>query len=324
MNNTIGIIHHLREVFEDTLATSFILFRIMIPISIIVKILEYTGLITRIGMILSPFMQLLGLSGETGLVWATAMITNIYGGIIVFINLASEQMFTVAEATILGSMILIAHSLPVEVTIARKAGIRVWFTVLFRILSACLFGFILHTIFSILHVFETPSTMTWTTVPENASLADWVINQLRNYLLIFIIIFSLLLLMKLLKKLGIIDKLNQWMEPALEFLGLSKKAAPLTIIGTTLGISYGGGIIIKEARSGVLSRKDAFLSVSLMGLSHSLIEDTILMMTIGASIIGILFGRVLFSILIMIGLIAIIKRISQHSFYKYFTIKQRP
>jgi len=316
-------IHHIKDVFSDTISTSLILFKIMIPVSIIVKILEYTGLITQIGDILSPFMQLIGLPGETGLVWATAMITNIYGGIIVFITLASEQIFTVAQATILGSMILIAHSLPVEVTIARKAGIRVWFTIIFRILSACLFGFILHTIFSFFQLFNTPSSMAWTKAPQNATILDWIINQLRNYLLIFIIIFTLLLLMKLLKKAGIINRLNQWMEPALEFLGMSKKAAPITIIGTTLGISYGGGLIIKEAQSGDLSKKDAFLSVSMMGLSHSLIEDTILMMTIGASLVGILFGRVIFSIIIMIILINLIKRISENRFYTLFSIGQK-
>ena len=130
--------------------------------------------------------------------------------------------------------------------------------------------------------------------------------------------------MKLLKYLEIIDKLNRLMEPALERLGMSKKAAPLTIIGTTLGISYGGGIIIKETQSGNLSKKDAFLSVSLMGLSHSLLEDTLLMMTLGASLVGILLGRVIFSILIMIILIYFINRISEKHFYHYFSTKNKP
>ena len=311
-------IAHLITIFHDTTRTSLILFRIMIPVSIIVKILELTGLIEHIGDLLTPLMQFLGLPGSTGLIWATAMITNIYGGIIVFITIASEQAFTIAQATILGSMILIAHSLPVEVTIARKAGIKAWFTVFFRIISAIIFGYILHSTFSAFHLLQSPSTMAWTKVTTNATIPDWILSQLNNYVMIFSIIFLLLLLMSILKKIGIIEKLNQFMEPGLEKIGLSKQAAPLTIIGTTLGISYGGGIIIDEAQSGNLSKKDAFLSVSLMGLSHSLIEDTLLMMTIGASLIGILFGRVLFSILLMILLINVIQRISTHTFHRYF------
>ena len=314
-------VNQIKQVFNDTIRTSLIIFKIMIPISIIVKILELTGMIDHIGSFLSPFMQILGLPGETGLVWATAMITNIYGGIIVYISLASEQILTVAQVTILCSMILIAHSLPVEVTIARKAGIRIWFTLILRILSACLFGFILNVIFSYFKILQNPSTMTWSKTPTNATIPDWILSQVSNYIFIVIIIFSLLFIMKILKNIGVINKLNQFMEPGLEFLGMSKKAAPLTIIGTTLGISYGGGIIIDEAQSGKLSKKDAFLSVSLMGLSHSLIEDTILMMTLGASLIGILFGRVLFSFIAMIILINIIKRISGKTFQRYLSIK---
>jgi len=314
-------VNQIKQVFNDTIRTSLIIFKIMIPIGIIVKILELTGMIDHIGSFLSPFMQNLGLPGETGLVWATAMITNIYGGIIVYISLASEQILTVAQVTILCSMILIAHSLPVEVTIARKAGIRIWFTLILRILSACLFGFILNVIFSYFKILQNPSTMTWSKTPTNATIPDWILSQISNYIFIFIIIFSLLFIMKILKNIGVINKLNHFMERGLEFFGMSKKAAPLTIIGTTLGISYGGGIIIDEAQSGKLSKKDAFLSVSLMGLSHSLIEDTILMMTLGASLIGILFGRVLFSFIAMIILINIIKRISEKTFHRYLSLK---
>lgn len=309
----------LKEVSKDAIRTTLILLKIMIPVSIIVKILEQVNIIPIIGSYLAPFMKLIGLPGEMGLVWATTMITNIYGGIIVFITIASQQVLTVGQVTIISSMMLIAHTFPIEVTIARKAGVRVWFTLLLRIGSAFIFGFILHNIFSILHILGNPSVMVWQPEPTNASLFSWIMAQLKNYLLIFIVIFSLLLLMKILKNIGLIEKLNTLMEPGLEFLGMSKNTAPITIIGTTLGISYGGGLIIDEARSGKVSKKDAFLSVSLMGLSHSLIEDTLLMMTLGASLIGVLIGRVFFSILVMIILIQIINRISNKRFEKYLT-----
>ena len=53
-----------------------------------------------------------------------------------------------------------------------------------------------------------------------------------------------------------------------------------------------------------------------MGLSHSLIEDTLLTLAIGASIFGILFGRVIFTLFVMIILIKIINRLSKDSFEK--------
>lgn len=290
----------------------------MIPVSIIVKLFEMIGLITVIGAHLGPVMQLVGLPGETGLVWATAMITNIYGGLLVFITLSSQMMFTVAQVTVLATMILVAHSLPIEVTIARKAGVRIWFTLLLRIGCAFVFGVILSKILSISGFLQGSSVMVWQPEPMNTTIIGWILGQLKNYGMIFFIVFSLLLLLRTLEHIGVIKRINRIFEPGLERIGMSKEAGPLTIIGITLGISYGGGLIIKEARSGKLKPKDAFLSVSLMGLSHSLIEDTLLMMTIGASLVGILVGRVVLTILVISGLIWVITRISPSFFQRWF------
>lgn len=104
----------------------------------------------------------------------------------------------------------------------------------------------------------------------------------------------------------------------LEFVGMSKSAAPITMVGMTLGLSYGGGLIINEARSGRLSDRDIFLSMSLMGICHGLIEDTLLMCAIGASLSGTLLARVFFTILIIYVLIKSIQRVPEHKLNKYF------
>jgi hypothetical protein len=289
----------------------------MIPVSIIVKIFEQMGVIASIGNYLSPMMRLVGLPGETGLVWATAMITNIYGGLLVYISLSSKMVFTVAQITVLATMILVAHSLPIEVSIARKAGVRIWFTLCWRIGGAFIFGILLSALFTFSGILSYPSAMVWRPGPANTSLLGWVLNQIQNYLMIFLIVFSLLLLLKLLERIGLIDTINRILEPGLERLGMSKSAGPLTIIGMTLGIAYGGGLIIKEARSGALPKNDAFLSLSLMGLTHSLIEDTLVMVTLGASLIGILIGRVVLMVGAMLVLIFAINRLSHNTFSRW-------
>ena len=112
------IIDEIKDIFKDTCKTVFTLFIIMIPISIIVKILGELGAIEIIGNNLAPVMNLIGLPGEFGLIWATAMLTNIYGGLVVFFNLSLQNTYSVAQVTIIGVMILLAHNLPVEVRIA--------------------------------------------------------------------------------------------------------------------------------------------------------------------------------------------------------------
>jgi hypothetical protein len=213
--------------------------------------------------------------------------------------------------------------MPVELRIAHAAGVRLWFMLTLRVCAAFLLGFILHQIYGGFHLLQGAQRILWKPGEVDPSLLSWILGQLRNYTMIFLIIFVLIAIMRILKATGIIAKLNRMLNPLLRLLGMSKAAAPLTIIGITLGISYGGGLIINEARSGAISKRDIFLSLSLMGLSHSLIEDTLLMVAMGASLSGILLARILFTFLIMLILIRIICRISTHAFQKWFVRRDK-
>jgi spore maturation protein SpmB len=293
----------------------------MIPISIIVKILEHYGAIQIIGENLTPAMGVVGLPGEFGLVIATAMITNIYGAILVFFTLSLQYTYTVAQVTILACMMLIAHTLPVEARIAQKAGVRLWYTLTLRILGAFVFGFILNLIFSNFNLFQSENVLIWKPSYTDPTLSEWAVGQVGYYLMIFLIILSLMVLMRILKNTGALDKLNNFLKPGLKVFGMSKNAAILPIIGMTLGLAYGGGLIVKEAKSKLISKKDTFLSLSFMGLSHSLIEDTLLTLAIGASLFGILLGRVVFTIIAMLIIAKCISLLSRKTFEKYFMNK---
>jgi spore maturation protein SpmB len=245
------------------------------------------------------------------------MITNIYGGMIVFFNLTLSNTYSVAQVTILATMMLIAHTLPIEVRIAQKAGVHAWFTILLRVGSAFMIGVFLSFIFTNFKILQYDNKVIWQPTITDPTLFQWIIDQLRNYTMIFLIILGLMILLYILKKTGAMQKLNNFMEPGLRLLGMNKNTAPVTIIGMTLGLSYGGGIIIKEAKNKILSKKDVFLSISLMNLSHSLIEDTLLMVAIGANLIGILGARIIFTIIVMFILIRFVNHISKKNF-KYF------
>jgi hypothetical protein len=314
------LIQQVYKIINESLKTTWVLLKIMIPISIIIKLLTEFQLIEKIGIFFGPLMEFVGLPGETGIVWVTAMITNIYGGLIVFFSLSQTDYFTVGEVTILGVMILIAHTLPIELRISQKAGINPIFLLFFRVSCALALGFILNSIFSTFNILSQQNSMLWNPGSNESSIYFWILKELKNYAMIYLIILFLIFLMTFLKKIGIIARLNNFLEPYLRFLGMSKNVAPITIIGTTLGLSYGGALIINEAQKTHLSKKDIFLSISLMSLTHSLLEDTILIAAIGASLVGILAGRILFTILIMLILTRLINSFSQKTFNKLFTV----
>lgn len=303
--------------------TSFELFKIIVPISIVTRFLQQWGVVEHLGALLGPVMELVGLPGQIGLVWATAMITNLYGGMVVFASLAPDLNLTVAQVTVLTSMMLVAHGLPVELRIAQKAGTRFRAMALLRVGGALLLGWLLNLGYQFTGTLQQANRALWNPPAVDPTWSAWLWAELRNMGSIFLIILSLMALLKLLQKLGISDLMTKLLEPVLAMLGMGREAAPVTIIGMTLGLSYGGGLIIQEAQSGRLSKQDIFCSIALMGLCHSLIEDTLVMMLLGGHISGVFWGRLVFSLLAVFLLGRLIRGLPQASFERYLVRRTR-
>jgi len=302
--------NYLLDILQKATRISLTLFKLMIPIIIVIKILEYYGLVVLLSHWLTPVMDWVGLPGAMGLVWATALVTNLYGGIVVYASLASEVPMTVAQVTIISSMMLIAHALPIEGRIAQKAGVRISLTILLRVGMAIVFGMIFSFIYSAGDWLQQPAELLWTPEAVDPSLLSWIKNQLLSLLVIFAIVFALVLLLDVLKRLGIIDHITNLLRPVLQLLGIGREAETITLVGVTLGISYGGALLINEAQAGHIKPNDVLFSISLLGLSHSLIEDTLLMMLIGADLTGILLGRVVFTLIIIFLMVRLVQRCS--------------
>ena len=313
----------IAELFSAALRASAELFKIIIPISIATRFLQQWGVVDLLGVLLTPVMELVGLPGQLGLVWATGMVTSIYGGMVVFASVAPGLELSVAQVTVLGSMILVAHGLPVELRIAQKAGTRFRAMALIRIGGALLLGWILHMSYQLSGTLQQTNQALWNPAEVEPTWNAWVVAELRTMVMIFAIILGLMTFLRVLKKLGISDLMTRLLEPVLAILGMGRQAAPITIIGMTLGLSYGGGLIIQEAQSGRLSKRDIFASVALMGLCHSIFEDTLLLMVLGAHISGIFWGRLLFSLLVVFLLARLVKALPQSIFNRYLVRRSK-
>ena len=306
-----------RNLARKTYVISLTLFKLMIPIIIVIKILEEMGLVVVLSGMLAPVMELVGLPGAMGLVWATALLTNLYGGIVVYASLAGDVPMTVAQVTIISSMMLIAHALPVEGRIAQKAGVSLILTLGLRLGMAVVFGLIANAIYQAGDWLQQPSQLLWTPTAHDDSLGAWIQGQVQGLILIVGIVFALVLLLDVLKRIGVIQAINRMLRPLLHTLGIGREAETITLVGLTLGISYGGALLINEAEAGHVAPRDVLFSVSLLGLSHSLIEDTLLMMIIGAHLSGILFGRVLFTLVVIFLMVKLVQRCSSTTIERY-------
>ncbi|GAB1410984.1 hypothetical protein MASR1M90_21380 [Desulfovibrionales bacterium] len=307
----------IKNIVLRSVRISLELYKIMIPILIVVKVLHELDLISWLALPLQPIMSLVGLPGEMGLVWATAMINNIYGSMIVFVSLAGEQSLSVAQVTVLCTMILIAHSLPVELHIVRKSGPALWFQGLLRIVGALVLGWILSKTYAMGGWLQEPNVLAWTPEPESSNLLSWALDQGYNLLMIFVIILVLSTAMQIFTAIGLTQWCVRLLSPVLRLLGIGPEAGPLTIVGMVMGLSYGGGMIMHEAHSGKVAPKDVFASLSLMGLAHSIFEDTLLMAVLGAHISGLLWARVIFTLVVTALLVRLVHHLGDVFFHRY-------
>lgn len=297
-----------KAIATDTLSITWTLFRIIIPVLIAIKALELMGVIQQLAAISEPLMTLIGLPGETALAWIMTVATGIYGGMAVFFTAPYAETLTVAQVSVLGGLMLISHGLPVEGSIAKRAGVSWLMTLLLRLFGGFVFALLLHWTYQIGGWLQTPNKVPVPTLPQAANLWEWAIGQCYSLLSIFVIIAILVVTLRILRYLQIERLIGYLLSPILKLLGIGDKATNITIIGITLGLSYGGGLLIKEADSGNVSKHDVFSAICLLHLSHSLIEDTILVMMLGADLSAVLWGRLLFTFVV----IAFLTRWAKH------------
>ena len=284
-----------KTLFDEVVTVSVPLFKLMIPIILLVKVLEEIGAITLLGQWLGPLMALVGLPEEMGLVWAATIATNIYGGMIVLYSVAADNTLTVAQMTVLGGLLLMAHGLPIETRIAQLAGMRMRVAIITRMFGAFAFAWLLHIFYDQTQTLQEPAQMMWQPQPIPDGLVYWFLAQAKALVMIQIVIIILLTFLKIMRMLGV-EKVIQWMlRPLLKLAGIGKEATTITLVGITLGIAFGGGLLIKEAHAGHVSKKDVFTSLILLGFCHSLIEDTLLVILLGAHLSGVLWFRLVFA-----------------------------
>ncbi|MBE0462059.1 MAG: nucleoside recognition domain-containing protein [Halomonadaceae bacterium] len=276
------------------------LLKILVPALVVVKILQQLGLVQWIGGALAPLMGLLGLPDFMGLVWAAALMTNLYTAIAIFYQTVGDTPLSVAQISVMGSLLLIGHSLPVEGAVAKYAGVSWRATLLLRVGGALLFAWLVHVFCRYANVLQGPASLGWrpsTTVEPD--ILVWTVSQLQTLAAIWVVIIALVALLDVLKRWGVERWIHRGLNPLLKLLGIGPQAASITVIGFTLGLSYGAGLLIRDVKNGILSKRDSVLALCFLSLCHSVIEDTLLFVMLGADIFIILAARLGFAVVLV-------------------------
>ncbi|SDT88443.1 nucleoside recognition domain-containing protein [Stappia sp. ES.058] len=304
---------YLHSLARRCLGTFFMLAKIMLPVMLLVRLGDLYGLTDALGRAIAPAMGLVDLPAEAGLIWAITLLTGLYGGVGAFVSLQSDMQLSVAQVSILASLMLFAHALPVEQAIVRRAGASLLATTALRLGVG--FAYAAFAAW----VCRTTGALSEVVMPDwlptgvaTANWSDWASATAQSLLSMLAIIVALFLLLDVLKALKVIAWLTRALNPGLRFLGLNPDLAPLTTIGLLLGLSYGGGLIIQETMVRTYDRRDLFLALSCLSLCHSVIEDTAIMLAVGADVWIVLVGRVAATVLVIAVLARLLRRNRAH------------
>ena len=309
-----------KKIIKDAISVFWVMVKTMVPVMIVIRIGLEFGLVEKASVLLEPLMAVLGLPAEAGLVLAMGFLLNIYSAVAVLLGILPSVQMSVADVTVLLSIVLIAHALPLEQSISRRAGLSFVFSASLRLVIGFTYGILLNLLYSVTHTLQQPVQLTWLPFEPTfeETWIEWAWSSLSLLFSLFWIILGLIILLKVFELARITNFIGWLLSPWLKLMGISKDATSITMVGVLLGLSYGGGLIIREAQQGKIGAKDVVLSLSFMGLCHSLIEDPLIMMAFGAHWSGVYVGRFLFSVLTMILLARIVHAMPEDRFHRFF------
>lgn len=251
--------------------------KMILPISLIVRLFQYWGVMDYIGMMMNGLFPLLGLPSDSSIVFLTSCFLPIYAPI----ALMTSMELTMRQATILSLMCLASHNLFVECTIAKKTGSSFGDILLLRLFAsfslAILANWLLpedSTMFSVQRACSEQ-------VSYSGMLNNWLISSLNLAKMLCMIVSLLMIIQALLEDYGLIKKMCTFIAPIMKIFGLSQETSFLWLVGNIVGLSYGGAIMIGMVEEGKISSYDADLVNRHLAVSHSLLEDTILFSTLG-------------------------------------------
>jgi len=268
--------------------TSLWLLRIILPISLLVRFLDYFGILLWLATFLDPLFLNMGLPGSSAIVFITSIFLPLYAPLAIITSLP----LTLRELTILALMCQISHNLPVESAIQAQTGTSFRAMTLLRISMSIVVGVMLNLILPAemgMPLFAQTNVTAITSV--GALLLLWLKSSLQIALLILIIVFLLNLLYSLLDNYQLIPKLSRGIKPLLAFFGLSKNTAFLWLIGYIVGLAYGGALMMDQMKEGKVTRSEASLLNHHLAISHSVLEDNLLFVALGVSLWWILAVR---------------------------------
>jgi len=285
-----------KESFNSSLSTTWIILKLVIPIFILADVLFYYNVFSHVAFLIEPFTSIIGLPVETSLAIISGMFLNVYGAV----AFAAPLDLSIHQWSILAVFVGINHALVVEGVIMKKLGVSNLYSYSLRISMAFLVGYITSLMPA---SWFSASSMATSVFEEKIynGFFDLITNSFINASIltvkIVLLITALIFIMDFIKS-------RKFIKDSAKNVSTSFSLG----VGIILGITYGAGVLIKEAQSGNISRNDLFYISTFLMICHAIIEDTLLFVIFGADFTMVVIIRTLAAIVISFILLQFYKK----------------
>ena len=261
--------------------------KIIVPVSFVAALIQWSGWLSQLDFLLHPLMNLINLPAAAAWPIIVAMTVSFYGAIAIMVVLP----FTIEQMTLIALFITIAHMLIVEGIVQHKSGLNIIKATLVRIGAAILAVLVVSQFFTDTgQSIGLPDSIAVHT-PFIEVLKVWAIDTLRLCGRVFVIIMLVMILLYCSESLGWIKYLVRFFRPLMKILGLSDQAVMMWVTGAGFGLLYGSAVIIEEAKKGALTKEELeHLHISI-GVNHSVVEETALLLALGINPLWLLIPR---------------------------------
>jgi hypothetical protein len=300
------------EGLRKAVRTSWFLLRIMVPLSLLVAVLGWSGFLARIATLFAPLMKLIGLPGEAALAFLSGALLNNYSAIAVMGSLELNMK----HATILAVMSLVCHNLLIETAVMKKSGSSAATMVALRLAAAIFLAWALSLLIP-----DSLSRLPFSAASDvqrpsfGGMLSGWASNTGILTVKIILIVVAIMVVQRLLDEFRVMRYLSRAFAPLMGVFGLPRSASFLWLVINGVGYAYGAGIILAEIEAGTMKPQESDLFNHHAAITHSLLEDSFLYVALSIPIFWLVLPRIILSIAIVW-----LERLRRHVFRRSFRV----
>ena len=289
------IVSCVKEVLPSTTRTCIWIVKITVGVSLAMMLLKYFDILPWISNAVSPVFRIFGLPGAAALAYVSGYFVNVYSCIAVMTTLELDWR----ALTILCTMVMCSHSMVLETAVLKKTGASGVRMVIVRTLSAFILGIVLNQVLPGSANLSDLSAVEAEKLSFLETLWNWFLSALKLVLMMVAIIYTLNIVQRLLREFGVMEKIAKVFRPLMAVFGLPSDTVFLWIVANIIGLGYGAAAMLDEMDRGEVSRRDVLLLDSHICISHSNLEDLLLLTACGAVWWILLLARWAMSILLV-------------------------